>query len=89
MEYMRQGLHPEEACIKTIERIARLDPLNVDELFINFIAIDKKGRFGAAGTGQGFEYSVTYPGYSEVRKSAALSDRSVGIIGGNQPEASK
>ena len=89
VEYMRQGLHPEEACIKTIERIARLDPLNVDELFINFIAIDKKGRFGAAGTGQGFEYSVTYPGYSEVRKSAALSDRSVGIIGGNQPEASK
>ncbi len=89
VEYMRQGLHPEEACIKTIERIARLDPLKVDELFINFIAVDKKGRFGAAGTGTGFQYSVTYPGYSEVRKSAALSERSVGIIGGNQPEEIK
>ena len=86
VEYMRQGLHPQEACIKTIERIARLDPLNVDQLFINFIAIDKKGRFGAAGTGEGFQYAVTYPGYSEVLQSAALSSRSVGIIGGNQPE---
>ncbi|MDA7667503.1 N(4)-(beta-N-acetylglucosaminyl)-L-asparaginase [bacterium] len=89
VEYMRQGLHPQEACIKTIERIARLDPLNLDELFINFIAIDKQGRFGAAGTGEGFEYSVTYPGYSEVLKSAALSTRSVGVIGGNQPEKLK
>ena len=89
VEYMRQGLHPQEACVKTIERIARLDPLNVDELFINFIAIDKKGRFGAAGTGEGFQYSVTYPGYSKVLKSAALSSRSVGIIGGNQPETVK
>lgn len=87
VEFMRQGLHPQEACIKTIERIARLDPLNVDELFINFIAIDKQGRFGAAGTGEGFEFSVTYPGYSEVLKSAALSKRDVGIIGGNQPDA--
>lgn len=87
VEYMRQGLHPQEACMKTIERIARLDPLRVDELFINFIAIDKQGRFGAAGTGTGFEYSVTYPGYSEVLKSAALSDRDVGITGGNQPES--
>ena len=86
VEFMRQGLHPQEACIKTIERIARLDPLGVDELFINFIAIDKAGRFGAAGTGEGFEYAVTYPGSSEVRDSAALSSRSVGAIGGNQPE---
>ena len=86
VEFMRQGLHPQAACIKTIERIARLDPLGVDELFINFIAIDKAGRFGAAGTGEGFEYAVTYPGSSEVRDSAALSSRSVGAIGGNQPE---
>ena len=87
VEYMRQGLHPQAACVKTIERIARLDPLRVDELFINFIAIDKQGRFGAAGTGAGFQYSVTFPGYSEVLTSAALSDRDVGITGGNQPDS--
>lgn len=82
VEFMRQGLSPEEACIETIKRIARLDPKGFD-LSINFIAIDKKGRFGAAGTGQGFQYSVTYPGYSKVLQSPGLTAKNVGPIGGN------
>ncbi len=87
VEFMRQGLSPQAACLKTIERIARLDPKKVDDLHINFIAVDKKGRFGAAGTGNGFQFSVTYPGYSEVLRSAAASSKDVGVIGGNQPPA--
>lgn len=83
VEFMRQGMHPQEACAATIHRIARLDPKGYD-LSINFIALDKKGRFGAAGTGSGFQYAVTYPGKSEVLQSPGLTDVDVGPLGGNR-----
>lgn len=82
VEFMRQGLHPQEACIETIRRIARLDPLGFD-LAINFIALDKKGRYGAAGTGQGFEYAVTSERSSRVLQSPGLTAKNVGPVGGN------
>lgn len=84
VEFMRQGLHPQEACVKTIERIAKMDPNGAD-LSINFIALDKSGRFGAAGTGKDFPYSVAYPGYSEVLHGASITAQALGPIGGNQP----
>jgi isoaspartyl peptidase/L-asparaginase-like protein (Ntn-hydrolase superfamily) len=82
VEFMRQGLSPEEACKETIKRIARIDPRGFD-LSINFVAVDKKGRFGAAGTGSGFQYSVTYPGFSQVLQSPGMTSKDVGPIGGN------
>ena len=82
VEFMRQGLSPEEACKETIKRIARIDPRGFD-LSINFIALDKKGRFGAAGTGSGFQYSVTYPEFSQVLQSPGMTSKSVGPVGGN------
>ena len=85
VELMRQGLHPQEACLETIRRIAKIDPKGFD-LSINFIALDKKGRFGAAGTGTGFEYSVTSKTASTVFQSPGLTGKSVGPIGGNQPK---
>jgi N4-(beta-N-acetylglucosaminyl)-L-asparaginase len=83
VEYMRQGLHPQEACIETIKRIARLDPKGFD-LSINFIAVDKRGRFGAAGTGTGFEYSVTCGAFSKVVQSPGLTTADIGPLGGNR-----
>ena len=70
VEYMRAGMTPQEACIATIVRVAKMDPTPAAELHINFIAIDKNGRYGAAGTGEGFEFAVTTPGSSKVLKSA-------------------
>jgi N4-(beta-N-acetylglucosaminyl)-L-asparaginase len=84
VEYMRQGLHPEDACLETLRRVAAQDPRPAEELSINLVALDKRGRWGAAGTGQGFQYAVTYPGYSEVLSSAALSQAEVGPEGGNR-----
>ncbi len=84
VEYMRQGLHPEEACIETIRRVVAADPRSAEDLHINFVALDKKGRYGAAGTNTGFKYSVTYPGYSEVLEGAALSAGDIGPEGGNR-----
>jgi N4-(beta-N-acetylglucosaminyl)-L-asparaginase len=85
VEYMRQGFHPQEACVRTIERIAKMDPKSYD-LSINFVALDKKGRYGAAGTGKDFPYSVAYPGYSEVLHGASITQAPLGPIGGNIPK---
>jgi isoaspartyl peptidase/L-asparaginase-like protein (Ntn-hydrolase superfamily) len=64
VEFMRQGLAPHEAIVKTINRIIESEGRN--NLSINFVALDKHGRYGAAGTDAGFKYSVTTPGQSRV-----------------------
>ena len=61
-----------EARGEAIRRIAKTDPSGMD-LAINFIAINKRGEFGAAGTQANFPYSVTTPEFSEVRKGKPLS----------------
>ena len=65
VELMRQGLSPEDACREAIRRIVRQEPAG-KQLDINFVALDKRGRYGAAGTSDGFAYSVTLPGSSQV-----------------------
>lgn len=70
VELMRQGLPPHEACLEVIRRIVRSEPQGAN-LSINFIALDKRGRYGAAGTDQGFAYSVTTPGNSRVLPNPA------------------
>jgi L-asparaginase/N4-(beta-N-acetylglucosaminyl)-L-asparaginase len=83
VEFMRQGMHPQDACIEAIKRCARLDPKGFD-LAVNFIALDKKGRFGAAGTGTGFEYAATSETFSKVLQSPGLTSQEVGPLGGNR-----
>jgi len=65
-------MSPTEACAEAIRRIARTDPQGMD-LAINFIAINKRGEFGAAGTQANFPYSVTTPNFSEILKGKSLS----------------
>lgn len=72
VEYMRQGRTPQEACEEVVRRIARQDPKGLD-LSIHFVALDKQGRYGAAGTGDGFQYAVTTPTRSEVRPGVDLA----------------
>jgi hypothetical protein len=60
-----------------------MDPKGYD-LSINFIALDKRGRFGAAGTGQGFQYSVACDDYSKVLQSPGVTQKPVGPLGGNR-----
>ncbi|MFT6239019.1 MAG: N4-(beta-N-acetylglucosaminyl)-L-asparaginase [Akkermansiaceae bacterium] len=83
VEYMRQGLHPEAACLKTIARIAATDPKSAEDLHLNFVALDKKGRFGAAGTGAGFQYAVTTQDSSRVLTGASFTKKDIGPEGGN------
>jgi isoaspartyl peptidase/L-asparaginase-like protein (Ntn-hydrolase superfamily) len=83
VEYMRNGASPTEACQKTIERIAEMDPKSIAELDINFIALNKAGEFGAAGTSKGFRYSFANAETAEVRDALHLSEKPIGPEGGN------
>ncbi len=82
VELMRQGMHPTEACLETIRRIIRKNPAGVD-LAINFVALNKKGEYGAAGTGQGFDFAVATPKFSKVLRSPGVTDAKTGPVGGN------
>jgi N4-(beta-N-acetylglucosaminyl)-L-asparaginase len=83
VELMRQGMSPEEACLEVIRRIARKDPKGTD-ISINFVALDKKGRYGAAGSAKGFQYSVTGTTTSQVLKAPSVGKIEIGPEGGNR-----
>lgn len=83
VEYMRQGLSPEEACIEAVRRIIRQEGKSGD-LAINFVALDKQGRFGAASSSTGFPYAVTSRNDSRVLTSPGLTPRAIGAEGGNR-----
>jgi isoaspartyl peptidase/L-asparaginase-like protein (Ntn-hydrolase superfamily) len=70
VEFMRQGMSPEEACLQLIRRTMRSEPKGAN-LSINFVALDKHGRYGAAGTDRGFSYSVTTQASSRVLPNPA------------------
>jgi N4-(beta-N-acetylglucosaminyl)-L-asparaginase len=83
VELMRQGLHPEEACLEAIRRIAKKDPKGTD-ISVSFVALDKTGRFGAAGSANGFQYAVTTRASSEVLTAPGVGPLDIGPIGGNR-----
>ena len=66
VQEMRNGADPTTACKNVIKYIAKKDPLDISKLEINFVALDKSGRVGAAGTSKGFQYAVTNPEQSRV-----------------------
>jgi N4-(beta-N-acetylglucosaminyl)-L-asparaginase len=64
IELMRQGLHPEEACKRAVERIilsAKKRNKALNEIQIGFIAINKNGEHGAFCLQKGFNYAVYSP----------------------------
>jgi isoaspartyl peptidase/L-asparaginase-like protein (Ntn-hydrolase superfamily) len=84
VEMMRQGAQPTEACEMAVNRIAELDPKNLGNLDINFIALNKEGQYGAAGTSKGFKYSVSSSAGSQVLDAKAMSEKTIGPEGGNR-----
>jgi len=58
IELMRQGISPEEACKKAIERIVKCSPKNIREMQVGFIALNKHGEYGAYSLQEGFPYAV-------------------------------
>jgi N4-(beta-N-acetylglucosaminyl)-L-asparaginase len=58
VEFMRQGLSPEMACKKAVERIVKRDRKKAKELQVGFLALNKKGQYGAYAIQKGFVFSV-------------------------------
>ncbi|HLX90549.1 MAG TPA: N(4)-(beta-N-acetylglucosaminyl)-L-asparaginase, partial [Puia sp.] len=58
VEYMRQGLSPQEACKKTVERIIKRNPEKRSDLQVGFLALNKNGEFGAFAIQPGFSFAV-------------------------------
>lgn len=58
VEFMSQGLSPELACKKAVERILKCTPRKLEDLQIGFIALNKHGEFGAYSLQKGFDYAV-------------------------------
>lgn len=64
VELMRQGLSPEEACRKAVERILssiKRRGKKAEDLQIGFLAINKAGEYGAFCLQKGFNYALYSP----------------------------
>lgn len=59
VELMRNGLSPQQACEKAIERIIKRDSEKAKNFQVAFIAVDKQGTVGAFAVQEGFNYTVS------------------------------
>ncbi len=71
-ELMRQGLTPEQACKKAVERIIRMRGEKAKDLQIGFIAVNKKGLFGGYAMQKGFTYAVQTKAGTKVYDAKSL-----------------
>ncbi|MEI6086032.1 MAG: N(4)-(beta-N-acetylglucosaminyl)-L-asparaginase [Bacteroidota bacterium] len=60
VELMRQGLSPENACKKAVERIIKIKGASAKDIQVGFIAINKKGEYGGYCIQNGFDFAVCY-----------------------------
>ncbi len=83
VEFMRQGSSPEDACLKTLERIALtskrqphlLDDEGKPRFDLSFYAVNKKGEFGAARIWSGGRF-VIHDGIAvRIEEAAYLFER--------------
>lgn len=58
VELMRQGLTPEAACKKTVERLVKIKGAKAKDIQVAFIALNKRGEVGAFSINKGFSYAV-------------------------------
>lgn len=72
VEFMRQGYSPEMACKKAVERIVNRDPAKAKTLQVGFIALNKKGGYGAYAIQKGFVFSVKSGKENRIHESKYL-----------------
>ncbi len=58
VELMRQGYSPEDACKEAVNRIIKKKPEKAKEIQVGFLALNKKGEYGAYAIQQGFSFAV-------------------------------
>ena len=67
VEFMRQGLSPELACKKAVERIRDKTPRKLEDLQIGFIALNIHGEFGSYCLQKGFDFAVKSSLYDNTK----------------------
>jgi N4-(beta-N-acetylglucosaminyl)-L-asparaginase len=72
VEFMRQGNSPELACKKAVERVVKRDPVKAKNIQVAFIAINKKGQYGAYAIQKGFDFCVRSGSENELYHSKYL-----------------
>jgi len=72
VELMRQGLSPEAACKKIIERIVKIKKEKAKDIQVAFIAINKKGQVGSFAIHKGFSYAVKTNDIEKLVNSKSL-----------------
>ncbi|MGZ3763464.1 MAG: N(4)-(beta-N-acetylglucosaminyl)-L-asparaginase [Mucilaginibacter sp.] len=58
VELMRRGLSPEDACKEAVQRIIKKKPDTAKQIQVGFLAINKKGEYGAYAIQSGFSFAV-------------------------------
>lgn len=58
VELMRQGYSPEDACKEAVHRIIKKKPETAKAIQVGFLAINKKGEYGAYAIQKGFSFAV-------------------------------
>jgi N4-(beta-N-acetylglucosaminyl)-L-asparaginase len=58
VEFMRMGHTPEKACKMAVERIVNRNRTKAKEIQVGFIAVNKKGQYGAYAIQKGFVFAV-------------------------------
>lgn len=72
VEFMRQGYSPEMACKKAVERIVKRDKTKAKTLQVGFLALNKKGQYGAYAIQKGFVFSVKSNNENQIHQSKFL-----------------
>lgn len=72
VEFMRQGNSPEMACKKAVQRIVNRDREKAKTLQVGFLALNKKGQYGAYAIQKGFSFSVKSNGEDRIYESKFL-----------------
>ena len=69
VEFMRQGNSPEMACRKAIDRVVNRDMAKAKTFQLAFLALNKKGEYGAYAIQKGFVFCVKSNGEEKIISS--------------------
>jgi N4-(beta-N-acetylglucosaminyl)-L-asparaginase len=69
VELMRQGMSPQKSCEEAVMRIVKR--YKYKEFQIGYLALNKKGEYGAYAIQKGFNYTITKNGKTQVIESAS------------------
>jgi len=74
VEYMRNGLSPEAACRKAVDRIVNRDIEKAKTLQVGFLALNNKGEYGAYAIQKGFVFAVKSNGEEKIVAAKYIFD---------------